>query len=74
MPEGEVRWFSWKRGYGFIASPAWPKDIFFHASAVRQAGIARLEPGMRVAFTLEEDARRPGRVIARNLKILSPAS
>ncbi|RMF66516.1 MAG: cold shock domain-containing protein, partial [Alphaproteobacteria bacterium] len=37
MPEGVVRYFSWKRGYGFIASPAWPKDIFFHVSAVRQA-------------------------------------
>ncbi len=69
MAEGVVRYFSWKRGYGFIASPAWPKDIFFHVSAVRQAGISHLVPGMRISFRLEEDARQPGRVIARDLVI-----
>ncbi len=69
MAEGVVRYFSWKRGYGFIASPAWPKDVFFHVSAVRQAGITTLEPGMRVTFTLERDARQPGRVIARKLTV-----
>ncbi len=68
MATGIVKWFNAKKGYGFIASPDWPKDVFFHVSAVRQARIADLKEGDRLAFELEEDPVRRGRIVARHLR------
>ncbi|RMF14690.1 MAG: cold shock domain-containing protein [Alphaproteobacteria bacterium] len=70
MAVGVVKWFNARKGYGFIASPDWPKDVFFHVSAVRQARISGLREGDRLAFELEEDPGCPGRIIARRLRRL----
>ncbi len=62
MASGGVKWFDNKKGYGFITPDLGPRDVFVHISAVNAAGLARLEPGMRVDFELAQDG--DGRLIA----------
>ena len=51
-PNGTVKFFDAKKGYGFIVDDR-GNDIFVHASAVQASGLRLLEPGQQVAFDLE---------------------
>lgn len=54
MPEGTVKWFSIKKGYGFITSDE-GTDIFVHKSGVeyiRSRG--HLVEGLRVSYEVED--------------------
>ena len=53
---GVVRLYKDDKGFGFLKSDqAGLPDTFVHASAVRAAGMAKLEVGQRIAFDLEAD-------------------
>ena len=41
--KGKVKWFNGKKGYGFIEREDKEKDVFVHASAVRDAGLRFLQ-------------------------------
>jgi cold shock protein len=58
MPEGIVKWFNDKKGYGFIA---WEegKDLFVHHSSVEMTGFRTLSEGDRVSFEVNETDRGP---------------
>ena len=58
MPEGIVKWFNDKKGYGFIA---WEegKDLFVHHSSIEMTGFKTLSEGDRVSFELNETDRGP---------------
>ena len=43
--KGKVKWFNGKKGYGFIEREDKEKDVFVHASAVRDAGLRFLNEG-----------------------------
>lgn len=53
MSEGTVRWFSNKRGYGFIQKDD-GGDIFVHHSAIKTNGYKTLKEGQRVSFEIVE--------------------
>ena len=44
MAKGEVRWFNYKKGYGFLSQEGKEdSDIFVHISAVKESEVKRLE-------------------------------
>ena len=67
MPVGTVKFFNTQKGFGFIAPEDGSSDVFFHVSAVQQAGMTTLHEGQRVSFDLVTDQRR-GKTNAQNLK------
>ena len=58
MPEGTVKWFSNRKGYGFIEKDE-GGDLFVHHSAIAMEGYRTLEEGERVSFEIEEGDRGP---------------
>ena len=58
MSEGIVKWFSDKKGYGFIEREN-GKDLFVHYTAITMQGFKTLAQGDRVSFDIEESDRGP---------------
>ena len=58
MPEGVVKWFSNRKGYGFIEQED-GDDIFVHHSAINMSGFRTLSEGDRVTFEIEVGERGP---------------
>ena len=54
MPQGKIKWFDPKKGYGFITPDDGTKDAFLHISALETAGISQLEVGQAVSYELAE--------------------
>ena len=51
--EGRVKWFSVKKGYGFIETEE-GKDVFVHYSHIAGNGYRSLEKGDKVRFSTIE--------------------
>ena len=66
MAEGTVKWFSEKKGYGFIEQNDGP-DIFVHYSSINTSGFKTLAEGEQVSFDVEESDRGP---VAKNVSKL----
>ena len=58
MAKGIVKWFSDKKGFGFIEQED-GGDIFVHFSAITASGFRTLSEGDRVTFDVEEGDRGP---------------
>ena len=58
MANGIVKWFSDKKGFGFIEQEN-GGDIFVHYSAINMPGFKTLSEGERVSFEIEEGDRGP---------------
>lgn len=65
--EGKVKWFSEKKGFGFIESPNQREDIFFHFSAIEGSGFKTLVEGDNVTFEVEDG--RKGKQAAKVRKL-----
>ena len=63
MAEGIVKWFSEKKGYGFIEQDD-GRDVFVHYSSINSTGFKTLADGQRVSFDVEENERGP---VAKNV-------
>ncbi len=63
MAEGIVKWFSGKKGYGFIEQEE-GGDVFVHYSSINTPGFKTLSEGERVSFDVEESDRGP---VAKNV-------
>ncbi|OUX16639.1 MAG: cold-shock protein [Rickettsiales bacterium TMED251] len=67
MAKGEVRWFNYKKGYGFISQDGKEEnDVFVHISAVKASGITKLQEGQTVEYDIKE--QQNGKMAAENLK------
>ena len=66
MPEGQVKWFSEKKGYGFIQQDG-GKDLFFHYKAIQKDGFKSLREGQKVRFEIEETSKG---LSAKNVQII----
>lgn len=64
MANGTVKWFSNKKGFGFIEMEE-GGDIFVHYSAIDMEGFKTIVEGDRVSFDVEESDRGPA---AKNVK------
>lgn len=54
MPQGKVKWFDSKKGYGFIEQEGGAGDIFVHYSSISGEGFKNLEEGQKVQFDIGE--------------------
>jgi len=60
MPQGIVKWFNNKKGFGFITDPAGAAaDIFVHYSEICTDGFKTLEQGDTVEYELAPSERGP---------------
>jgi len=60
--KGKVKWFNGQKGYGFIEREDKEKDVFVHASAVRDAGLRFLNEGDELTFEVEDGDKGPSAV------------
>lgn len=61
MAEGIVKWFSDRKGFGFIEQEEGP-DVFVHHSAISGEGFKTLGEGDRVTFEVEQGPKGPAAV------------
>jgi len=58
VANGIVKWFSDKKGYGFIEQENGP-DVFVHHSNINAQGFKSLREGDRVTFEIEQGQKGP---------------
>ena len=63
MAEGTVKWFSDRKGFGFIEQEE-GDDIFVHFSSIDMPGFKTLSDGEKVSFEIENSERGP---VAKNV-------
>ncbi len=64
LATGKVKWFSEKKGYGFIEQEN-GQDLFVHFSSINMPGFKTLSEGEEVTFDIEESDRGP---VAKNVQ------
>lgn len=67
MSTGTIKWFNFKKGYGFISPENGDKDIFVHITKLEEKGIKKLTDGQRVSYEPYDDR---GRIAAGEIQIL----
>ena len=63
--KGAVKWFNFRKSFGFIEREDKEKDVFVHITAVKAADIKTLQENDKLEFSLEDGPKGPSAV---NLK------
>jgi cold shock protein len=58
VPEGKVKWFNEKKGFGFIEQDN-GQDLFVHHTSIAGEGFKTLAEGQKVRFEVEETPKGP---------------
>ena len=66
MKEGKVKWYSEKKGYGFIETES-SGDVFMHKKSIKDHGFFTLQKNDRVMFEVKETNQG---VQAENVRII----
>ena len=61
MADGIVKWFSNKKGYGFIEQND-GLDVFVHYTGIKSEGFKSLNEGDKVTFEIEDGDKGPAAV------------
>ncbi|MFC7735993.1 cold-shock protein [Roseomonas sp. GCM10028921] len=67
--EAEVKWYNGRKGFGFVLGPD-GQDVFFHASAMAEAGIQSADTGDKLVCEIGTD--RQGRRLVTRIMELKP--
>ncbi|MFC0387898.1 cold-shock protein [Muricoccus vinaceus] len=67
--EAEVKWYNGRKGFGFVLGPD-GQDVFFHASAMAEAGIQSADTGDKLVCEIGTD--RQGRRLVTRIVELKP--
>jgi len=59
MPQGKIKWFSSKKGYGFITENKTEKDIFLHVTALEESKLRILKEDQKISFDIKEEKDKP---------------
>ncbi len=74
MANGIVKWFSDKKGFGFIEQEDGP-DVFVHHSGINSDGFKSLNEGDQVTFDMEQGEKGPAAVnvtVVQHISFVSP--
>ena len=58
MPQGKVKWFNSKKGYGFITDDETNKDIFLHVSALEESKLRVLKEEQKIKYDIKEEKNK----------------
>jgi CspA family cold shock protein len=59
MARGTVKWFSDRKGYGFITPEDGGEDLFVHHSNIEMEGFRTLREGQTVDYEASEGPKGP---------------
>lgn len=67
MNVGKVKWFNYKKGYGFISQEGSDQDVFVHITTLHDCGLRGLKEDQVVEFEMSTDEN--GRASASKVQV-----